>query len=219
MLFLNFFLDNFINLLYNTNRLFWSNSIIMKEEKREIILQIARGLFAQYGLKKTTVDDIAAGAKIGKATIYYYFKSKHEIFKTVVDREWEILKDAVSEAVSKQDSPQKKLRAFVLTRISHMQKLVNLYRVTKDTVTEVLPDLEKIRESHFREEIDILKGILTEGVKKGTFKARRIGLTALAMVSALKGLEYPWVVDGKPLDIERSIDTLLQILFEGIYTR
>jgi len=87
----------------------------MKEKKREIILQNARGLFAHYGLKKTTVDDIAAEARIDKATIYYYFKSKHEIFKTAVEREWEILKDAISEAVSKQDSPQRKLRAFTWT--------------------------------------------------------------------------------------------------------
>jgi len=191
----------------------------MKEKKREIILQNARGLFAHYGLKKTSVDDIAAGAKIGKATIYYYFKSKQEIFKTVVERELAILKNAIREAISKEDSPQEKLRVFIFTRISHMQKLVNLYRVTKDIVTELLPDLEKIRESHFREEIDIVNGILTEGVKKGIFSVKRIELTALAMVSALKGLEYPWVMDGKPLDIEKSADALLQILFKGIEVR
>jgi len=191
----------------------------MKEKKREIILQNARGLFAHYGLKKTTVDDIAAEARIGKATIYYYFKSKQEIFKTVVERELAILKNAVREAISKEDSPQEKLRVFIFTRISHMQKLVNLYRVTKDIVTELLPDLEKIRESHFREEIDIIKEILTEGVKKKIFRVKRIQLTALAMVSALKGLEYPWVMDGKPLDIEKSADALLQILFKGIEVR
>lgn len=191
----------------------------MKEEKREIILKIARDLFARYGLKKTTVDDIAAEARIGKATIYYYFKSKQKIFKTVVERELAILKNAIREAISKEDSPQEQLQAFIFTRISHMQKLVNLYRVTKDIVTELLPDLEKIRESHFREEIDIIKEILTEGVKKKIFRVKRIQLTALAMVSALKGLEYPWVMDGKPLDIEKSADALLQILFKGIEVR
>jgi len=191
----------------------------MKEEKREIILQNARGLFAHYGLKKTTVDDIAAEARIGKATIYYYFKSKQEIFKTVVERELAILKNAIREAISEEDSPQEKLRVFIFTRIFHMQKLVNLYRVTKDTVTELLPDLEKIRESHFREEIGIIKEILTEGVKKKIFRVKRIQLTALAMGSALKGLEYPWVMDGKPLDIEKSADALLQILLKGIEVR
>ncbi|MCK4422001.1 TetR/AcrR family transcriptional regulator [candidate division WOR-3 bacterium] len=189
---------------------------MIKEDKRELILKIARKLFARYGLKKTSVDDIASEAKIGKATIYYYFKSKQEIFKTVVDRELAILKDAIKEAISKEESPQGKLRVFVLTRISRMHELVNLNRVTRDIVTEMLPDLEKVRESHFREELNIIKEILNEGVKKGVFKVRKIGLTALAMISALKGLEYPWTMEGKPLDIEKSVDALLQILFAGI---
>lgn len=190
--------------------------MIKKEKKREIILQIARKLFARYGLKKTSVDDIAAEAKISKATIYYYFKSKQEIFKTVVDREWAILRNAVREAISREKSPQKKLRAFILTRMSYMRKLENLHGVTKDIVTELLPDLEKIRESHFMEEMNIIKEILSEGVKKGIFGGKKIGLTSLAMVSALKGLEYPWVLGGKPLDIEKSVDTLLEILFKGM---
>ncbi len=188
----------------------------MNKKKSEIILQMARKLFARYGLKKTSMDDIAAEAKIGKATIYYYFKSKQEIFKTVVDHEWTILINAIREAISKEISPQRKLRAFILIRISRMRELINLHRVTKDIVTELLPDLEKIRESHFMEEMNIIKEILSEGVKKGIFGEKRIGLTSLAMVSVLKGLEYPWVLGGKPLDIEKSVDTLLEILFKGI---
>ncbi|TET79656.1 MAG: TetR/AcrR family transcriptional regulator [Candidatus Cloacimonadota bacterium] len=188
----------------------------MNKKKSEIILQMARKLFARYGLKKTSMDDIAAEAKIGKATIYYYFKSKQEIFKTVVDHEWTILINAIRDAISKEISPQRKLRAFILTRISRMHELVNLYRVTKDIVTELLPDLEKIRESHFKEEMNVIKRILSEGVRKGIFKVKKIEVTALAMISALKGLEYPWVMDGKSLDIERSVDELLQILFKGI---
>ena len=188
----------------------------MNKKKSEIILQMARKLFARYGLKKTSMDDIAAEAKIGKATIYYYFKSKQEIFKTVVDREWTILINAIREAISKEISPQRKLRAFILIRISHMRELINLHRVTKDIVTELLPDLEKIRESHFKEEMNVIKRILSEGVRKGIFKVKKIEVTALAMISTLKGLEYPWVLGGKSLDIERSVDELLQILFKGI---
>ncbi|MCK4322280.1 TetR/AcrR family transcriptional regulator [candidate division WOR-3 bacterium] len=191
----------------------------MKEDKKEIILQIARKLFTRYGLKKTSVDDIASEAKIGKATIYYYFKSKQEIFKSVVDREWSIHKNAIREAISKEDSPERKLRAFILTRISRMHELVNLYRVTKDIVTELLPDLEKIRKSHFTEELNILNEILSEGVKTGIFKIKRIELTSLTMVSALKGLEYPWVLEGKTLNIEKSVDALLHILFKGIVVK
>ena len=189
---------------------------MIRTDKKTIILEAAQKLFARYGLRKTTVDEIARDARVGKGTIYHYFKSKEDIFSAVVERESKILKDKIKEAIEKEDSPQKKLRAFVLTKIHYMRELVNLYNVTKDIVTEVLPQLETARRSYFDEEIKIVKEILTEGVKKGIFTVRKIDLTALAMISALKGLEYPWVMHGKSIDIEESVDALLEILFKGI---
>ena len=102
--------------------------MIMKVKKSEEILQIAQRLFARYGLKKTSVDDIASEAKICKATIYYYFKSKQEIFKTVVDREWTILKNAIREAISKEKSPQlndEEKILFQQTRLKEVALLAN----------------------------------------------------------------------------------------------
>jgi len=63
---------------------------IGKDEVREQLVQSARQVFARYGFKKTALDDIAREAHKGKSTIYYYFKSKDEIFKAVIEAEAEI---------------------------------------------------------------------------------------------------------------------------------
>lgn len=49
-------------------------------DKKDLILNAATALFARYGFTKTSVEEIANQAGIGKATIYYYFPSKEEIF-------------------------------------------------------------------------------------------------------------------------------------------
>lgn len=188
----------------------------MEKEKREIILQSAQKLFAKYGLKKATVNDIASEAKIGKSTIYYYFKSKWDIFMGVVDYEWSIFRNVMKEAVFQEGSPDKKLRAFALVRIIRIRELENLYRVTKNVVTELFPGLRKVKESFLREELEIVKEILDEGVKKGVFKIKKIELVAAAMISSLKGLECPWVAEGKTLGAEKRVEALLSILFDGI---
>ena len=46
---------------------------------RADILRAAEALFQKWGLKKTTMEDIAKEAGKGKSTLYYYFKSKAEI--------------------------------------------------------------------------------------------------------------------------------------------
>ena len=48
------------------------------------ILATAKKLFAQHGLKKTTMEDIANALGKGKSTLYYYFPGKTEIFEAVV---------------------------------------------------------------------------------------------------------------------------------------
>ena len=55
------------------------------DEKKRIITKVAQKIFSKYGLIKTTVDEIAKAARMGKASLYHYFKSKEDIFKEVVD--------------------------------------------------------------------------------------------------------------------------------------
>ena len=50
-----------------------------KDIKKETILAVAEKFFARFGIRKTTMDEIAKMARIGKSTLYYYFKSKEDI--------------------------------------------------------------------------------------------------------------------------------------------
>src|ERR1700681_2045142 len=58
--------------------------------KEDLVLQEiiggARALFEKFGLKKTTMEDIAKEIGKGKSSLYYYFPSKYEIFAAVVDQ-------------------------------------------------------------------------------------------------------------------------------------
>jgi len=53
----------------------------------KIILNKAKDLFAKYGIKKTTMDDVAEASGITKGTIYNYFKSKEELFSEIAKKE------------------------------------------------------------------------------------------------------------------------------------
>ena len=59
----------------------------MDKQKKEKILDTARILFSRFGIKKSTMDEIAKEIRMGKSTLYHYFKSKEDIFLEVVKRE------------------------------------------------------------------------------------------------------------------------------------
>ncbi len=191
----------------------------MKDEKSNFIMTSARKLFSRYGLRKTTVDEIAKEAHVGKGTVYNYFRSKEEVFKAVVEEEAKIFRNELKKAVSSEPTPEKKLRAYVTRRMYLLRQLANFYSTFKDEYINYYGFLEKVRAKYTNEEMATIKQILKEGTEKRIFLIRDLDLTAFAVVIAMKGLEYYWAMETDPLVTEKKIDTLLKIFLEGILRR
>ena len=102
-----------------------------KDEVREQLVQSARLVFARYGFKKTALDDIAREARKGKSTIYYYFKSKDDIFKAVIDAEAEIRSKSIEDQISAIEDPQQKLKTYIYVRMLSLKMLETTTRLLK----------------------------------------------------------------------------------------
>ena len=193
--------------------------MMKKDEKNNVILTAARRLFGRYGLRKTTVDEIAREAHVGKGTIYNYYRSKEEVFQAVVEEEAQIFKNEVKKAVDSQATPEKKIRAYVISRMQLINQLANFYSSFRDEYLEYYSFIEKIRKKYTDYEIFTIKEILKEGIDKKVFSIKDLDLTAFAVVVAMKGLEYYWAMETDPLETEKKIDTLLRIFFNGVLKR
>ncbi|MCK4251345.1 TetR/AcrR family transcriptional regulator [candidate division WOR-3 bacterium] len=181
-----------------------------------VIIIAAQDIFARFGFKKTTMNDIARAAHKAKSSIYRYFKSKEEIFQTIVERESQILKEKIEKSINAQNNPEKKLCVYVITRMKVLKNLVNFYSALKDEYLEHYAFIEKIRKKYLKDEIRVIKKILKSGVKQGAFVIEDLELTAFTIVLALKGLEYPLIQESEILNTDQGIDSLLKILFNGI---
>lgn len=58
-----------------------------RAERAERILDAAADLLAKHGYRRVTIDDVAAGAGIGKGTVYLHWKTREQLFGAVFDRE------------------------------------------------------------------------------------------------------------------------------------
>ena len=166
-----------------------------REEKRDYIVKRAKELFARYGLKKTTMDDIASKCDLSKATLYYYFESKEDIFKLVLESEFNIFRCKMEQVLSEAESPHDKLRTFILTRFVELKKLANYYSTLTSEYLEHYAFVEHERVKFTNWEIEMVRSILDEGVQQDLFDVSDSKLTALTLVCSLKGLEYRWTVE------------------------
>ena len=190
-----------------------------KSKVRERIIDAARVVFAKYGYKKTTMDDIALSAKKGKSSIYYYFKSKEEIFEAVVETESRLLFDDIIKKVNLPITAKEKFRIYVFTRLNKIRELSNFYDVLENNFISPMEFIEKLQTKYYKREIKILQDILQEGVKNKEFNMQDTEIAAIALVTAIKGLEAPLIIRGAKRNLERQIDYVLKILFYGIMRR
>ena len=74
----------------------------LTEFHRGSILAAAERLFAEKGIERTTMDDIAREAEYSKATLYVYFQSKVEIINAILLNGMVLLKKKICEAIKSQ---------------------------------------------------------------------------------------------------------------------
>ncbi len=191
-----------------------------KDEVREQLVQAARQVFVRFGYKKTALDDIAREARKGKSTIYYYFKSKDDIFKAVIDAEAEIRAKTIDDQISAIEDPTLKLRTYIYVRMLTLKKVGNYYEAIKNDLLDNLYFVNSLRNDHFAAEINLVKKLLLEGIEKGVYTIQNPELTAKTIVTLLQGFEVPLILKNlSDEELQKSVDEMLNILFYGIVAK
>lgn len=189
------------------------------EAARIKIVETARHIFSHFGFKKTTMEEIALASRKGKSSIYYYFNSKEEIFKAVVEKEAEELKEELYKKIADIEDPIERLKVYIVVRMRKLNKLVNFYAALKSDYLSHLEFIEQIRKSYDLDEVRIVKGIIQEGIERGKFTVDDPQLSAVAIVTAMKGLEVPLFINKEQGNFEDRLNNIINFLFYGIVKR
>jgi AcrR family transcriptional regulator len=117
-----------------------------RERIRERLLDAGRDLFAQYGLKKTTVSELAERAGIATGTFYSFFDSKERLYYEIILARSEDAFARMTAAVEAEDDPEAATAAFLREAIAIVETdplLGNLvYGDGRDRLLRAIPDDE-----------------------------------------------------------------------------
>lgn len=190
-----------------------------KDHKRENIITAAGRVFGKHGFREARMENIAEEAGMGKSSLYYYFLSKEELFEAVVEREAENLKNEIILATRDIIDPYKRMKKYVIVRMKAFNESINLYTAVKTNYLDHLPFIDKVRKKYDKEEMKMVESILKDGVRNNRFKLVNTELATIAIVTAIKGLEYNIVIREGPYKLEQQVEQLLMFLFYGIVKR
>jgi len=114
----------------------------IRERNRRLILRAASEEFAEKGFAATKTSDIAARAGLPKPNVYYYFQSKENLYRCVLESVVEPLLQA-SAPFREDDEPSEALRSYIRSKVKISQELPHASKVFASELMHGAPHLPK----------------------------------------------------------------------------
>ncbi len=163
------------------------------QKTKQLLVDIARQLFAKQGFESTTMNDIAVTSKKGRRTLYTYFSSKEEIYYAVIQTELERLSESMEEVAQKNIAPEEKLVQLVFNHLDVIKEAVNRNGFLRAEFFRDVWKVEAVRKEFDRNEITLIRRIMNEGNDRGSFEIKNVRLMAEIFHFCLKGCEVPFI--------------------------
>ncbi len=156
--------------------------------KETEILEAARNRFAHYGFSKVTMDEIASDVGMGKASLYYYYPTKEDLFKSVIHKEQSLFAEEIEKLFCRKISAENKLRNYVKKRLEYFHELVNLRTLNVNSFMDIKLMFKELFEDFEKKELQLLQKILDEGKMNGEFDRRLRHETTVTFLHLMQGL-------------------------------
>jgi AcrR family transcriptional regulator len=196
---------------------------VVRVEVRDAILDAAERLLGRFGYRKTTMDDLATEAGIGKGTTYLHFPSKEGVFLATVDRIVARLHARLQVIAEGDVAAPARLRAMLRERVLFRFDAVQSYAQSLDELLGAFRAsfLER-REQHFREEAEIFAAVLADGRRRGELTFKSADRSARAMLLATNSL-LPYNLSPRELGeraaLSEQVAAIAELLLQGLVQR
>jgi len=98
-------------------------------ERREQLILISRGLFAERGFDGASIEEVAARAEVSKPVVYEHFGGKEGLYAVVVDREMRALLDAITGALTSSGHPRELLERAAFALLDYVETSTDGFRI------------------------------------------------------------------------------------------
>ncbi len=198
------------------------NSQTIIDPIREEILDAAKELFKQHGYKKTLMEDIAKKIGKSKSSLYYYYKTKDEIFEQMFTCDLRDHIELAKKIMQTASTVQEKFKALIMSLIDKAIEHSKDYTTLEDDITEnpiFFLRMAKSRDIHLEA---LLKDMLILGISTGEIKVmstQEMDLWARMMNTSIHAFGKKIFLDKDISLNEAHVEFLVNNIFHGIAKR
>ncbi len=177
--------------------------------RQDRILDGALQIFSKQGLESATMEEIAKESDFGKATLYYYFCSKEEIFQAIMIKGWKQLWINAKDLITSKQTPRKTMLCVIMKIVEIINKDRSLYEFlffAPQSSASLSTESSEWKKYQLRL-YSSLEKLVEEGVANGKLPAMEPNVILQAMGGLFHGMMF--VGKNKPKIEEADIEQLL----------
>ena len=185
--------------------------------RRDELLDLAATMFAERGMRATTVRDIADSAGILSGSLYHHFKSKEQMVEEVLRDFLDWLFARYQEIVDTEPNPLERLKGLFMTSFEAIEDRHAQVVIYQDEAKRLsaLPQFDFV-DARNKEQRKLWIDLLNEGVKQGCFRPDIDVDVVYRFIRDTTWVSVRWYQPGGPLTAEEVGRQYLSIVLGGI---
>jgi len=194
----------------------------MSSDPRTAILDAAGEVFARFGFKKASIEDIARKAGVGKGSIYLHFESKEALFEAIVLRTHEQDLSELVNRVRQATTSEAQLRAYIRCKFEQQARKPGGYRIELSHLFDLGVQAMKSKDLVPRmraAETAVLEGIIEAGVARGVFTTASPALTAQGLQELISVPTLRMMVEEPDTRFHQALESCFDLFIRGLKTR
>jgi AcrR family transcriptional regulator len=186
---------------------------------REEILSAAEKVFAAKGFFPTTMSEIAETAEFGTGTLYKYFKSKEDLYFTLIGEKTDEINRLVKSELLQKTSAIERIKKVLGLQLEFIERNRDFFRIYTSEGSRfewtVKDELGKGIHEKMVTYIHILAEVMNQGIEGGEFRALNPMDLAHALVGIVNSFIFEWLISPQSYPLISKLDTVLEIFLGG----
>ena len=194
----------------------------MKKELPDIrknqIMKAAQSVVAKKGYDKSRMDDIVKSSNLSKGAIYWYYKSKKNIYLYLVDHWFLEYSTGVMKKLDTKNKASDKLKVLFNYFINQFEKDPTTFKTMVEFWRMASLDIDfnsKLQDVYSRF-LEYIIDIIKLGIKNGEFKKLDPRITALSILVNIEGIHWFTLFDRSGVKAHEYIDTISDFILRGL---
>lgn len=204
-----------LELWMNNNR-FYSGLTMSESERRILILRSAERLIVHYGIRKTTVSDIAKEAQVAVGSVYLEFQSKDAIVAQIAKERHRIILDSMQAGSEEGTTFEERFQNMMVARLEAILSLAGPGAHAMDLVHCTHSESVARQNAEFEQaQVDVIARFLRSG-EPSIYTVDRTQETAKAVMHAFAAFSPPIVYNRQWRSLIDEHTDVVQLVLNGL---